>query len=620
MKKARYRSTGHACRRQFFAVFYLPLTTEPIENAILPTIVAIALSLASGAAIGRLSGPASSDQRDPAPRPPIAVETPKLCSRLLAHVEGLSTGTHPAEGPSLVFLQHYSFFRSFSQEESRTDQKQANFFLPFLSLSTALVQAMIQAGSGDGPGTSLFLVSLSSNHVPCRAETAGASPFHPKEVCPMKNAMRSATPPLHLDPRVLLDGLLHPALLLQRLSSGTGPFQHRDRPASLGAVRPGLRPIAAGGRGARAGRMRRLSLGQLSGRLVGGMGLCALGLLLLPGKWVQGGCLWSCWPCCRCWPPFLYAIGMGCAVQNIPLNFGLARGVGAGAYALASSLCGGLTALWGWGPSLWCCWRPPSCLLVATLTFRPGNRPGPQAGCPGAHHFGGGARLPPEVSPPAPPCWWGATLLYTSHNVIMRFPYQIIQGGGGGGVEMGQLLTVQGLMDIPAMVVFSLLPRRAGCRTWVRLAGVSFFLHALLTWVAPLLPVLFAVQVFEMTGYGLYAVASVCFVRDLVAPEDQVQGQTFFNMTNTLGVVISCFAGGVLLDWAGPQASLAFATLTGAGGMGLVWVLWAGRSLWPWPSTGEELAPIAMIKNARVLHTSVFRFQRAGHRYRSFFI
>ena len=103
--------------------------------------------------------------------------------------------------------------------------------------------------------------------------------------------------------------------------------------------------------------------------------------------------------------------------------------------------------------------------------------------------------------------------------------------------------------------------------------GVSFFLHALLTWVAPSLPVLFAVQVFEMTGYGLYAVASVCFVRDLVAPEDQVQGQTFFNMTNTLGVVISCFAGGVLLDWAGPQAALAFATLTGAGGMGLVWVL-----------------------------------------------
>ena len=44
-------------------------------------------------------------------------------------------------------------------------------------------------------------------------------------------------------------------------------------------------------------------------------------------------------------------------------------------------------------------------------------------------------------------------------------------------------------------------------------------------------------------------------------------------MANTLGVVLSSFAGGFLLDLAGPQAALAFATLTGAGGMGLVWVL-----------------------------------------------
>lgn len=345
----------------------------------------------------------------------------------------------------------------------------------------------------------------------------------------MKNAMRSATP--HYTWIQGCYWMVYCILLsfssVYLLEQGLSNTEIGLLLGLSGLASALLQPVA----GARAGRMRRLSLGQLSGCLVGGMGLCALGLLLLPGKWVQGGLFMVLLALLQMLAPFLYAIGMGCAAQNIPLNFGLARGVGAGAYALASSLCGGLTALWGVGSI-------PLVLLAASLLLLV-----------------------------------GATLLYTSHNVIMRFPYQIIQGVGGGSVEMGQLLTVQGLMDIPAMVVFSLLLRRAGCRTWVRLAGVSFFLHALLTWVAPSLPVLFAVQVFEMTGYGLYAVASVCFVRDLVAPEDQVQGQTFFNMTNTLGVVISCFAGGVLLDWAGPQAALAFATLTGAGGMGLVWVL-----------------------------------------------
>mgnify|MGYP001623261831 CR=1 FL=1 len=67
MKKLAIVLLGMLAAVSSFAVFYLPLTTEPIENAILPTIVAV--GLASGAIIGRLSGPASSDQRDPAATP-----------------------------------------------------------------------------------------------------------------------------------------------------------------------------------------------------------------------------------------------------------------------------------------------------------------------------------------------------------------------------------------------------------------------------------------------------------------------------------------------------------------------------------------------------------------------
>ena len=69
MKKLAIVLLGMLAAVSSFAVFYLPLTTEPIENAILPTIVAAAVGLASGAIIGRLSGPASSDQRAPAATP-----------------------------------------------------------------------------------------------------------------------------------------------------------------------------------------------------------------------------------------------------------------------------------------------------------------------------------------------------------------------------------------------------------------------------------------------------------------------------------------------------------------------------------------------------------------------
>ena len=167
----------------------------------------------------------------------------------------------------------------------------------------------------------------------------------------------------------------------------------------------------------------------------------------------------------------------------------------------------------------------------------------------------------------------GVVLLYTSHNILMSFPYQIVQYLGGGSGEMGTLLTLQSLMDIPAMVLFSLLLRRAASWRWVRLAGLSFFLHALLTWLAPSVFFLYGIQIFETTGYALYAVASVYWVNDMTAPADRVQGQTYFTMANTLGIVLSSFLGGFLLDAAGTGPTLAFSTVTGGTGMGILWIM-----------------------------------------------
>ena len=104
----------------------------------------------------------------------------------------------------------------------------------------------------------------------------------------MKNAMRSATPPLHTWIQgcywmvyCILLSFSSVYLLEQGLSNTEiGLF--------AGAVRPGLRPIAAGGRGPGRADAPPL-LGQLSGRLVGGMGLCALGLLLVAGQVGAGG-------------------------------------------------------------------------------------------------------------------------------------------------------------------------------------------------------------------------------------------------------------------------------------------------------------------------------------------
>ena len=44
-------------------------------------------------------------------------------------------------------------------------------------------------------------------------------------------------------------------------------------------------------------------------------------------------------------------------------------------------------------------------------------------------------------------------------------------------------------------------------------------------------------------------------------------------MANTLGIVLSSFLGGFLLDAAGTGPTLAFSTVTGGTGMGILWIM-----------------------------------------------
>ena len=81
-----------------------------------------------------------------------------------------------------------------------------------------------------------------------------------------------------------------------------------------------------------------------------------------------------------------------------------------------------------------------------------------------------------------------------------------------------------------------------------------------------------AVQIFEMNGYALFAIASIYYINETVAEDRRVEGQSWFTMATTLGSVLSGLFGGSLLDLAGVSALLGLSTLTGAVGMLLFWV------------------------------------------------
>lgn len=268
--------------------------------------------------------------------------------------------------------------------------------------------------------------------------------------------------------------------------------------------------------------------------------------------------------------PLCSALGMDCLNRGIPLNFGVARGAGSVGFAVFSSLCGTLVLYFGEESLPLAMLAMNLVLFLSVFTFRfrtqgsdgqtPEEETAPQETakdkCPFLVKYKGMVLI-----------LLGVICLFVSHNVLNTYAFQIVQPLGGTSQEMGNMLFIQNIVELPIMFGFAFLLKKADSRFWVRICGIGFFLHALGELLAPNIPVIYGVQIFEMPGYALYTLASIYWINEIVAPEDRVQGQAYFAMSMTLGNVLASFAGGLLLDRVGAPAILALATLTGAIGM-----------------------------------------------------
>ena len=323
-----------------------------------------------------------------------------------------------------------------------------------------------------------------------------------------------------------------------------------------------------------ADRLRKLSLRLFCAGVAGIALVASACLLFLPGKLPQLVLYGSLVVLVQLLMPLCSALGMACLNLGYQLNFGIARGAGSIAFGVFSALCGRLVLWLGAWSVAAAMLAMQAVLFIAILSFRF------QTPAPGF--------VPPEPKPEATPKQKGqaflrayphmifvllaSCLVFLSHNLLNTFEFQIVQHLGGDSGSMGTVLFLQSILELPVMFGFSWLLTKATSRVWTRISGVGFFFHALGSWLAPTIGVLCAVQVFEMNGYALFAIASIYYINETVAEDRRVEGQSWFTMSTTLGSVLSGLVGGNLLDLAGAPALLGASTIAGGVGMVLFWV------------------------------------------------
>ena len=140
---------------------------------------------------------------------------------------------------------------------------------------------------------------------------------------------------------------------------------------------------------------------------------------------------------------------------------------------------------------------------------------------------------------------------------------------------MGFAMAAASLIELPTMFLFVYMVKKVRCDIWFRISGIFFMLKTLGTLLAPSILPFYFVQIFQMGGWALITVSSVYYVNSIMEEQDAIKGQAYITMTYTLGSVLGALIGGSLIDMAGVNAMLTFATAASA--IGMVILLFASQ-------------------------------------------
>lgn len=270
--------------------------------------------------------------------------------------------------------------------------------------------------------------------------------------------------------------------------------------------------------------------------------------------------------------PLVNAIGMEWINRGIPINFGIARGIGSVSYAAVSFLVGKIVAdhstdiIPVFIILIYFLVLIASCIFVFErkqdkdmIAEASQEEVSDEKGSePRGSFFASYKKFFVLLI--------GASLVFVSHNMLNNFLFQIMQYHGGGSAEMGAASGIAAFLELPTMIGFAWLVSRISSGNLLKISGVFFSLKALLMLIAGSIGGVFVAQTAQMFGFALFTPASVYYTNSLIRPSDRVKGQAYMTATNTIGSVFGSFLGGILLDVNGVPAMLLAAFAAGAVG------------------------------------------------------
>lgn len=275
--------------------------------------------------------------------------------------------------------------------------------------------------------------------------------------------------------------------------------------------------------------------------------------------------------------PLINSVSVYYVNQGVSVDFGSARGIGSLSYAAASYILGIVVEKFGTRSILMTGILVALVLLVTVLSMpvlsssaasRLGEKE-PEQNDAGLIVFAG--RYKNFMLTLA-----GITLLFTFHNMNNAYLIKVIENVGGTSADMGRMLSIAAVTELPVMFLFSRISKHFKSSTLLMVSSAFFAIRAAGFMLAGNVMTMYLAAMLQIGSFALYIPSSVYYVNETMLDQDKFKGQAVMTATNTLGGVFGSLFGGFLIDNAGVGTMNTVCFAMAAAGAVLVF-LFAGR-------------------------------------------
>lgn len=244
--------------------------------------------------------------------------------------------------------------------------------------------------------------------------------------------------------------------------------------------------------------------------------------------------------------PHVNAFAMYIEQQGTPIRFGLARGCGSLFWGIVSPIFGALVEHYGPGIMPRMAIAADVVFLLLLFTLRDCKKQvqlQPQKAARNGTSYAFLRQYPTYLV-----FMLSIVLIFYGFSFMDNFPFQIVANVGGSSAQMGQLISVVALIELPAMFSFEWLRKKFGCKKLLICSAFFFAVKNVCMYLSRTMPGLYFAEMFHIASYSLLIPASVRYTDEQIDAANATKAQALLTMMMTVGNILSTFSGGWMID------------------------------------------------------------------------